>query len=78
MEASPPLLQVSVSYGQSLAPFFSHPFTRQTGVLERGPGIALQAMHEFEETLGGGDEHGSLACYSPWGYKELDTTELLN
>ena len=32
MEASPPLLQVSVSYGQSLPPFFSHPFTRQTGV----------------------------------------------
>ena len=31
--------------------------------------------HEFEETLGGGDEHGSLACYSPWGCKELDTTE---
>ena len=34
--------------------------------------------HEFEEALGGGDEHGSLACYSPWGCKELDTAELLN
>ena len=23
-----------------------------------------------------GDGQGSLACYSPWGCKELDTTEL--
>ena len=31
--------------------------------------------HEFEHALGGGDEQGSLACCSPWGHKELDTTE---
>ena len=30
--------------------------------------------HEFEQTLGGGEGQGSLACYSPWGHKELDTT----
>ena len=27
---------------------------------------------------GAGDEQGSLACYSPWGRKELDMTERLN
>ena len=31
--------------------------------------------HEFEQILGVGDGKGSLACYSPWGYKESDTTE---
>ena len=34
--------------------------------------------HEFEQALGVGDGPGSLACCSPWGCKELDTTELLN
>ena len=34
--------------------------------------------HEFEQALGVSDEHGSLACCSPWGRKELDTTEQLN
>ena len=34
--------------------------------------------HEFEETLGVGDGHGGLACCSPCGCKELDTTERLN
>ena len=34
--------------------------------------------HEFEQALGVGDEQGSLMCYSPWGHKELDTTERLN
>ena len=32
--------------------------------------------HEFEQALGVGDGSGSLACISPWGCKELDTTEL--
>ena len=32
--------------------------------------------HEFEQTLGDGE--GSLACHSPWGRKESDTTEWLN
>ena len=31
--------------------------------------------HEFEQVLGVGDGKGSLACCSPWGYKESDTTE---
>jgi len=34
--------------------------------------------HEFEQTLGVGDGQESLACCSPWGHKELDTTEQLN
>ena len=34
--------------------------------------------HEFEQGLGVGDGQGSLACYSPWGHKESDTTEWLN
>ena len=34
--------------------------------------------HEFEQAAGVGDEQGSLACCSPWGLKELDTTERWN
>ena len=34
--------------------------------------------HDFEQTLGDGEGQGSLACCSPWGGKELDTTERLN
>ena len=34
--------------------------------------------HEFEQALGVGDGQGGLACCSPWGGKELDTTEPLN
>ena len=34
--------------------------------------------HEFEQALGLGDGQGGLACCSPWGHKELDTTEGLN
>ena len=33
--------------------------------------------HEFEQALGVGDGQGSLARCSPWGCKELDTTEQL-
>ena len=29
---------------------------------------------EFEQTLGDNEEQGSLACYSPCGHKEEDTT----
>ena len=34
--------------------------------------------HEFEQFLGIDDGQGSLVCCSPWGHKELDTTEWLN
>ena len=35
-------------------------------------------VHQFEQAPGVGDGQGSLACCSPWGRKELDTTEQLN
>ena len=31
--------------------------------------------HEFELALGDGEGQGSLACCSPGGHKESDTTE---
>ena len=34
--------------------------------------------HEFEEAPGVGDGQGGLACYSPQGHEESDTTERLN
>ena len=34
--------------------------------------------HEFEPVPGDGEGQGGLACCSPWGRKELDTTEGLN
>ena len=34
--------------------------------------------HEFEQGLGDSEGQGSLTCCSPWGCKELDTTEWLN
>ena len=34
--------------------------------------------HEFEQALGVGYGQGSLACYSAWDHKDLDTTEQLN
>ena len=33
--------------------------------------------HEFEQAPGVGDGQGNLVCCSPWGHKELDTTERL-
>ena len=34
--------------------------------------------HEFAQAPGDGEGQGGLACCSPWGHKELDTTERLN
>ena len=34
--------------------------------------------YEFEQTVGDSEGQGSLACCSPWGHKELDTTWQLN
>ena len=31
--------------------------------------------HEFKQALRVGDGQGNLACCSPWGHKELDTTD---
>ena len=34
--------------------------------------------HGVEQAPGVGDGPGSLECYSPWGRKKSDMTELLN
>ena len=34
--------------------------------------------HELTQAPGVGDGQGGLACCSPWGHRELDTTERLN
>ena len=34
--------------------------------------------HEFEQALCVGDGQRNLACYSPWGHGESDTTKRLN
>ena len=36
---------------------------------------ATREAPEFEQTQGDSEGQGSLACCSPWGHKELDTTE---
>ena len=33
---------------------------------------------ELGQTLGDGEGQGDLACCSPWGHEELDTTRQLN
>ena len=38
----------------------------------------LTDMSPFEQTLGDSQGQGSLMCRSPWGRKELDTTQQLN
>ena len=38
----------------------------------------LNGLNESEQALGDGEGQGSLVCCSPWGCKELDTTEQLN
>ena len=34
--------------------------------------------HEFEQNLGDSEGQGSLMSCTPWGHKQLDTTEQLN
>ena len=40
--------------------------------------MASLTGHEFEQALGDGEGQESLACCSPWGRKEPDTTQQLN
>ena len=40
--------------------------------------VSWWMMDECEQAPAVGNRQGSLACYSPWGHKELDTTEQLN
>ena len=41
-------------------------------------GITSFNGHEFEQTPGDGGQGSLCTCGSPWGHKELDTTERLN
>ena len=34
--------------------------------------------HEYEQAPGDSDDQGNLACCSPWGCRESDTTNGLN
>ena len=34
--------------------------------------------HEFEQAPGDSEGQGGLACCSPWGHRDSDTTEQLN
>ena len=36
----------------------------------------IKTLHEFEQTLGVGGGQRSLAGYSPWGCKKLDTNSV--
>ena len=38
-------------------------------------GVTDSNGHEFDYIPGVGDGQGDLVCCSPWGHKELDTTE---
>ena len=51
--------------------------SNQSILKEISPEYSLEGLDgcEFEQAQGVGDEQGSLACYSPWGHKESDTTE---
>ena len=37
--------------------------------------VLLTNRHEFEQTPGDSEGQGSLACFSPWGWKVSDMTE---
>ena len=57
--------------------------TLMLGKIEGGRRRGWQRMrwldgHEFEQALEDGEGQGSLACCSPWGHKESDTTQQLN
>ena len=41
-------------------------------------GITSSMDIKFEQAPGVGEGQGGLACYSPWGHKELDATEPLD
>ena len=47
---------------------------------DRGWGVWMASLNrcEFKQDLGDGEGQGSLVCCSPWGCKEMDTTQQLN
>ena len=60
--------------------YFGHLMRRndsleKTLMLGKIEGRRRRGQHESEQALGVGDGQVSLACCSPWGHKESDTTE---
>ena len=49
--------------------YFGHPEDDMVGWQHQLNGL------KFEQALGDSEGQGSLACCSPWGHKEMDTTE---
>ena len=76
------------TWNSSFTPYLPSCFTLHTNLIKQSKtGITEDEMvgwhhwldgNEFEQAQGVGDGQGSLACYSPWGHKELDITEWLN
>ena len=58
----------------------SHEWVYQIAFLngKKSPVSQEHCMYEFEQAPEVGDRQGSWACCSPWGCKELHTTERLN
>ena len=63
--------------------YFGHLMRRTDSLEKTKKGTAEDEMvgwhhrldgHEFEQCLGDREAQGSLACCSPWGEKDLDTT----
>ena len=47
--------------------------------LDMGQQTGFKSGKDYVKALPGlGDGQGGLACYGPWGHKELDMTERLN
>ena len=47
--------------------------------LDMGQQTGFKSVKDYVKALPGlGDGQGGLACYGPWGHKELDMTERLN
>ena len=59
-------------------PHSFHPQLLRFPVLDEMVGWRHQLNDEFQQALAVGEGQGSLACCSPWGSKELDTTERPN
>ena len=64
-------------------------YTKSKGTIQNGEEVSFSVFspartchrhsgHKFEWAPGVGDGQGSLACCSPWGCKESDTTKQLN